>query len=98
MKSRSADQGKLCGYHIQFSVIEAITAEVVTSIGTITIETALSGHYTVLSSDFPTPLLSRSGVRATIDLYITNMNDHILQSVVYQELNSDQYPVVAPWR
>ncbi|XP_058449145.1 uncharacterized protein LOC131429116 [Malaya genurostris] len=50
------------------------------------------GHYIILDPDGPTRL-NRSGIHATLDLYITNTSK-IIQTVVYQKLSSEHYPVV----
>ena len=50
------------------------------------------GHYNILGPAAPTRL-SRSGVHATIDLFISNMSN-ITNPVVHQELSSDHFPVV----
>lgn len=52
------------------------------------------GHFTILSPDAPTRL-SRSGAHATIDIFLTNIDNNIGQPVTYNDLSSDHFPVVA---
>ena len=52
-----------------------------------------ASSYIILSPDSPTRL-SRSGVHSTIDFFITNMAN-LSNPIVYQELSSDHFPVVA---